>query len=88
MTVHIFGAVCSPSICTLALRQTARDYGHKYPDVAEKKTSDLNKLKRIIAWILRAKKLFRNKESHCVFSQFLPVFELHLKIKQSVDGVN
>ncbi|VDI04377.1 Hypothetical predicted protein [Mytilus galloprovincialis] len=36
MTVHIFGATSSPSVCNFALRQTAQNYGNQFePQVAE-----------------------------------------------------
>ena len=35
MTVHIFGAVSSPTSCIFALRRTAEDFGHLYPQVAD-----------------------------------------------------
>jgi len=34
MTVHIFGAVSSPATCMYALRRTAVDFGHSFPEVA------------------------------------------------------
>ncbi len=38
MTVHVFGAVCSPTICTFALRQTIIDNPGQFEDVASKVT--------------------------------------------------
>jgi hypothetical protein len=36
MTVHVFGAVSSPTSCIYALRRTAEDFGSRYPSVAER----------------------------------------------------
>jgi hypothetical protein len=36
MTVHFFGAVSFPTTCIFALRHTAEDFGHLYPNVANK----------------------------------------------------
>ncbi|XP_046632214.1 uncharacterized protein LOC124311889 [Daphnia pulicaria] len=36
MTVHVFGAVSSPTSCIYALRRTAEDFGPQYPGAAEK----------------------------------------------------
>uniref|UniRef100_A0A5S6Q5J7 Reverse transcriptase domain-containing protein n=1 Tax=Trichuris muris TaxID=70415 RepID=A0A5S6Q5J7_TRIMR len=36
MTVHIFGAVCSPTICTYVLRRNAEDHRTSFPDVWRK----------------------------------------------------
>ena len=41
MTVHVFGAVSSPTSCIFALRRTAEDFGPKYPSAAER---DLNNI--------------------------------------------
>jgi hypothetical protein len=41
MTVHIFGAVSSPTTCIFALRRTAEDFGHLYPNVANKVLSNI-----------------------------------------------
>jgi hypothetical protein len=35
MTVHLFGAVSSPSICTLALHQTAKDHHEDYHEASD-----------------------------------------------------
>ncbi len=35
MTVHIFGAVSSPTSCMFALRRTEEDFGHLYPHVVD-----------------------------------------------------
>jgi hypothetical protein len=36
MTVHIFGAVSSPTSCIYALRKTGEDFGSRYPLVADR----------------------------------------------------
>jgi hypothetical protein len=36
MTVHVFGAVSSPTTCLFILRKTAEDYGYLFPCVANK----------------------------------------------------
>jgi hypothetical protein len=41
MTVHIFGAVSSPTTCIFALRRAAKDFGHLYPNVANKVLSNI-----------------------------------------------
>uniref|UniRef100_A0A5S6QAN9 Peptidase A2 domain-containing protein n=1 Tax=Trichuris muris TaxID=70415 RepID=A0A5S6QAN9_TRIMR len=40
MTVHIFGAVCSPSVCTYVLRKTAEDYRAQFPRTWQKVTEN------------------------------------------------
>ncbi|XP_045023763.1 uncharacterized protein LOC123468196 [Daphnia magna] len=35
MTVHVFGAVSSPTSCIYALRKTAEDFGSRFPGVAD-----------------------------------------------------
>ncbi|XP_045023214.1 uncharacterized protein LOC123467324 [Daphnia magna] len=41
MTVHTFGAVSSPTTCIFALRRTAEDFGHFYPNVVNKVLSNI-----------------------------------------------
>ena len=36
MTVHVFGAVSSPTSCLYALRRTPEDFGPQYPGAAER----------------------------------------------------
>lgn len=36
MTIHVFGAVSSPTSCIYALRRTAEDFGTQYPAAAER----------------------------------------------------
>uniref|UniRef100_A0A5S6QZG5 Reverse transcriptase domain-containing protein n=1 Tax=Trichuris muris TaxID=70415 RepID=A0A5S6QZG5_TRIMR len=40
MTVHIFGAVCSPAICTYVLRRNAKDNRSQFPQVCRKVTDN------------------------------------------------
>ena len=40
MTVQIFGAISSPSVCAFALRRTTEDNKAKFPEVASKVISN------------------------------------------------
>ncbi|KFD48527.1 hypothetical protein M513_10604 [Trichuris suis] len=40
MTVHIFGAICSPAVCTYVLRKSAEDHKEQFPHVWRKVTSN------------------------------------------------